>query len=371
MRHLSRRRHTRDARPQHVPRALISSGFRRNENLEGTVARRAHLVDPQLQYHIGLNGVQRIRQRSVQIACELLVREVYGAALDVQHGLVRFQWRGLFQTNHCKYPAECVAVLTSCWASVWFSDQTFHLLTASPDLKSVLKFDSFLAGSLLIGLPFLFAKSHLQSPWQFPSHTHTDTHTHTHTYINQTVRIGPNKSFASLDKCKCGSSKSSSSRNERKTDTKTWPSKMKSSPTFLLNENMRQTVVAAPPAAPSPLPLHNCKLSTRWLTFGRRLWPRVKTLFSFQLSRRRQNNCHVQANTININMYRTCIHHGVYVCACIYCFLINQTKSERGGTQRRRSRFVVPARGKVGRGHLFILFTVIENGAALLANKIW
>lgn len=122
---------------------------------------------------------------------------------------------------------------------------------------------------------------------------------------------------------------------------------------------------------PPPLPLHNCKLSTRWLTFGRRLWPRVKTLFSFQLSRRRQNNCHVQANTININMYRTCIHHGVYVCACIYCFLINQTKSERGGTQRRRSRFVVPARGKVGRGHLFILFTVIENGAALLANKIW
>lgn len=59
------------------------------------------------------------------------------------------------------------------------------------------------------------------------------------------------------------------------------------------------------------------------------------------------------------------------VCVYIYCFLINQTKPGKLHTQRQQKQILCATRGKVGRGHLFILFKVIEYGAALLANKIW
>lgn len=108
MRHLGRGRHTRDARPQHVPRAHIIGRFGRNVHLEGAIAWRAHLVDPQLQHQVRVQGVQRLRQRLMQIVGKLSVREVNGATLDIQHGVMGFQWRRLLVTKHHTDPAECV-----------------------------------------------------------------------------------------------------------------------------------------------------------------------------------------------------------------------------------------------------------------------
>lgn len=112
-----------------------------------------------------------------------------------------------------------------------------------------------------------------------------------------------------------------------------------------------RAATSPPPPCTTPTPhsiTASCPLAV--LTFGRRLWPRVKTLLNFQLSPRRHSKLPSTGKYykhIHIYIYDVYVYVHVCVCVCIYCFLINQTKSERGSsTQRRKGRYFFACSGQ-------------------------
>lgn len=138
---------------------------------------------------------------------------------------------------------------------------------------------------------------------------------------------------------------------------------MKSCPHFNASIFRAPTPSPSRPAAPLSfsLSLQNCKLSTRWLTFGRQQWPRVKTLLNFQLSRLRHqrrpsNNCHAQENTINIYTLLSS-YVCMFVCVCIYLLFFNKPNQAREAAHTKAAvadSFCHPGQGWPGPSIHFI-----------------